>query len=64
MASRIEQITPDGAPAADRWSLEVAPIGEHTLQGYFKALFYARPGRYRVIVFVVTNHPFSQTEAK
>jgi hypothetical protein len=64
MASRVEQINADGAPAANRWSLEVSPISEYSLEGYFKALFYARPGRYRVIVFVVTNHPFSQTEEK
>jgi hypothetical protein len=64
MASRIEQISADGAPAADRWSLEVSPISEYSLEGYLKALFYARPGRYRVIVFVVTNHPFHQTDVK
>lgn len=64
MASRIEQIDGEGAPSDERWSLEVQPIRTPSLKSYLQALFRARPGRYRVIVFLVTNHWFDQTEAK
>jgi hypothetical protein len=64
MASRIEQMNEDGTPADDRWSLEVKPLRSFSLKGYLEALFRARPGRYRVVVFIVTNHPFEQTSAK
>ena len=66
MASRIEQMNPDGTPKepADRWSLEVPPMRKFSFSAYLTALFRARPGYYRVIVFVVTSHPFSQSSAK
>ena len=66
MASRIEQINQDGTAKgpADRWSLEVPPMRKFSFSAYLTALFTARPGYYRVIVFVVTSHPFSQADAK
>jgi hypothetical protein len=66
MASRMEQINKDGTVKgpADRWSLEVARMRKFSLSAYLTALFRARPGHYRVIVFVVTSHPFSQSSAK
>jgi hypothetical protein len=66
MASRIEQMNHDGTPkgAADRWSLEVPPMRKFSLSAYMSALFTARSGYYRVIVFVVTSHPFRQASAK
>jgi hypothetical protein len=35
-----------------------------SLSAYLRALFRGRPGYYRIIVFVVTSHPFSQSSAK
>ncbi len=67
MATHIERMRPDGAPwqpAADRWSLDVEPMEDFSLSAYLNALFHARPGQYRVIVFVVTPHPFSQTDVE
>jgi hypothetical protein len=66
MASRIEQINQDGTAKgpADRWSFEVPPMRKFSFSAYLTALFRARPGYYRVIVFVVTSHPFSQSSAK
>lgn len=64
MASRLEQINADGSFGANRWSLETAPIRSFSITSYLSALFRARAGHFRVVVFVVTNHPFGQTDAK
>jgi hypothetical protein len=64
MASRLEQINADGSFGANRWSLETATMSSFSIQSYLRALFQAREGHFRVVVFVVTNHPFEQTEAK
>jgi len=65
LATQLEQIDADGTskPAPDRWSVKVNPLRVFSLTDYLKALFTANPGRYRVIVFVVTSHPFSQSDA-
>ena len=65
MASQIEQINQDGSPkdSIDRW-LETPPIRKVSLAWYLNALFLARPGYYRVIVFVVTSKAFPQRDAK
>ena len=66
MASRMEQMNQDGSSkgSADRWSLEVPRMSTFSLSLYLTALFRGRPGYYRVIVFVVTSQPFSQSSAK
>jgi len=64
MASRLEQINADGSFGANRWSLATAPIRSFSITSYLSALFRARAGHFRVVVFVVTNHPFEQTDAK
>jgi hypothetical protein len=64
MASRLEQINADGSFGANRWSLETAPIRSFSITSYLSALFRARAGHFRVVVFVVTNHAFGQTDAK
>jgi hypothetical protein len=66
MASQIEQINQDGSPkdSIDRWSLETPPIRKVSLGWYLNALFKARPGYYRVIVFVVTSKAFPQRDVK
>ena len=66
LASRIEQINQDGTlkEAADRWSVEVAPLRKWSLHAYLERLFKASPGYYRIIVFIVTSQPFSQSNTK
>jgi hypothetical protein len=64
MASRLEQINADGSFGANRWSLATAAMTSFSIESYLRALFQAREGHFRVVVFVVTNHPFQQTEAK
>jgi hypothetical protein len=64
MASRLEQINADGSFGANRWSLDTAPIRSFSIESYLGALFRARAGHFRVVVFVITNHPFEQTDAK
>lgn len=60
LASRMEHINPDGTPSEDRWSRDVAPMRTFSIGGFVRALFRARPGHYRVIVFVLTNKPLTQ----
>lgn len=64
MASRIEQINPDGSFGANRWSIATAAMSSFSLESYLRALFQARAGHFRVVVFIVTNHPFQQTDVK
>jgi hypothetical protein len=66
MASQIEQINQDGSPkdSIDRWSLETPPMRKVSVGSYLNALFMARPGYYRVIVFVVTSKAFPQRDVK
>ena len=60
LATRLEQITPDGAPKADpqRWSTALPAQPVFSLGDYLRALLAAPQGDYRVIVFIVTNQPF------
>lgn len=63
IATRLEQIKPDGTPmdVPARWAAQLQPLqGKWNLADYVKALFTARVGFYRVIVFVVTSQPFTQ----
>ncbi len=66
LVTRLEQINPDGTPKTlpSRWNLEVEPLRRFSLSKYFQALFTASPGDYRIIVFIITSHPFAQTDAK
>ena len=65
LVSRIEQIYPDGRPkeGKDRWPLTTQPPRIFSLNSYLRALFTSNPGYYRVIVFVVTDHPVVQSSA-
>ena len=64
IVTRLEQIDPDGRSKEipDRWSVEVEPLRSFSLEAYLKALFTARCGYYRIIAFIVTPHPFSQSD--
>jgi prepilin-type N-terminal cleavage/methylation domain-containing protein len=62
LASRIEQINEDGSASRDRWSLDVPNMRQFSLSAYLAALFNApRAGHFRIIVFIVTPHPFTQS---
>lgn len=65
LVTRLEQINIDGTSKRlpSRWST-APPTPEFSLAYYLSALFTAIPGYYRVIVFVVSNEPFIQTERR
>jgi hypothetical protein len=58
VVARVESINDDGKarPGAQRWQA-VPPKKSFSLSSYLDQLFRASPGRYRVIVFVVTRAP-------
>lgn len=62
LATRLERINGDGTPKAgsERWLIEMTPVSVFSPYEYLRALFTARPGYYRIIVFVVST-PFSQS---
>ena len=64
LVTRLEQIRPDGTPLdpPDRWSAETGPVREFDLRAILRALFTANPGHFRILVFVATPHPFSQSD--
>lgn len=66
VVTRLEQINSDGTPKdpPERWSMDVGPLRRFSLREYLRTLFSANPGYYRIIVFIITPHPFSQSEAK
>jgi len=54
VVARLEAIDDEGRPSEDRWSTNVSPPRIFGIGDYIRALFSARPGRYRIIAFVVT----------
>jgi hypothetical protein len=66
LVSRMEQINLDGTPKnmPDRWSVGSKNNPKSiSLVDYIKVLFNAPKGHYRVIVFIVTDMPFSASSA-
>ena len=59
MATQLEQINDDGSPKSGdaRFQKNLAPLAttEFSLTHYLKALFTARSGRFRVIVFALSS---------
>jgi|GEM_PF-915180 len=64
VVTRLEQINRDGTPkkSPNRWVKGRIPLLDFSLKSYLNALFNANIGYYRVIVFVFTKDPFSQSE--
>lgn len=64
LVTRLEQFNEDGSCKAsnDRWNVTLKP-SSFDLSDYFRALFWGRKGRYRILVFVVSSRPFSQGSA-
>lgn len=65
MVARLEQIEADGTPkpVPMRWSAALPQHGVFDLGDYFRALFSAPEGHYRVIVFIVSDRPFNTSDA-
>ena len=62
MVTRIERLDED-SPDPDlmnRWDIQADP-GIHSISDYIKALFTARKGYFRVIVFFVTDQPITSS---
>jgi len=59
MATQLEQINDDGSPKVGdtrfQQSLAPLPTTQFSLTSYLKALFTARSGRFRVIVFTLSG---------
>lgn len=65
LATRLEQIDANGRPKPPpaRWSAETPRLaGEFSLSAYLRALFTADPGYYRIVVFIVTDALFSESD--
>lgn len=63
LATRLERIHPDGRAYLEpaRWQWGQAALTGFDLGQYVRALFDVEQGRFRVIVFVVTDAPFETT---
>lgn len=58
----VEQIDSEAKPLQNlrfRWSEKNAPREIHSLKDYFKALFKANKGNYRLFLFIVSDKAFS-----
>ena len=66
LVAQMEQIRPDGTPSPEpaRWSTNLPRAADLNLYQFIRALANAEPGYYRVIVFVVTDQPWSRTGAR
>jgi hypothetical protein len=66
LVAQIEQIKPDGTPRSgkERFRTDLPSLSDMTFVEFLKALARAPPGYYRVIVFVVTDTPFSWADKK
>lgn len=66
IVTRLEQINQDGTPkeSQERWIVDLQPLRTFSLKEYLKALFAARVGYYRIIVFIFSPHSFSLSDAK
>ena len=64
LVTKLEQINADGSPKDPpaRWLIDVPPLTSFSLESYMKALFSAKIGYFRLLVFTVTSMPFRQTE--
>src|SRR5581483_968376 len=65
IATRLEQIDANGRPKPPpaRWSAEMPRLsGAFSLGAYLRALFTADPGFYRIVVFIVTDALFSESD--
>ena len=62
LVTRLERIERNGTPSSNRWAIGPSKLERFSLEAYLRALFTANPGHYRVIVFVVTDAPVTQSD--
>ncbi len=65
LVTRVEKIKTDVSPypVPERWEAPGTDTkSSFSLMDYLKALFYAKEGRYRILVFIVSAEPFVQSE--
>lgn len=65
LVTRIEKIDLDvyPYPEPERWTItNESSRNDFSIKNYLRSLFYAKQGKYRVIVFFITNITFGQTE--
>ncbi|MCB1389051.1 MAG: hypothetical protein KDJ68_11630 [Rhodobiaceae bacterium] len=62
IVTRLERIRANGYPEAGdaRWPLSVSDTREFSLARMLKSLFFAEPGHFRVIAFIITDQPFRE----
>jgi hypothetical protein len=60
LVTQIEQILPDGTPRKERFRTDLPSLSDLSFVEFLMALAKAPPGYFRVIVFVVTDLPFSR----
>jgi hypothetical protein len=66
LVTRIEQIDKDGysLEIPDRWNIKTVSDLSFNLASYLKALFFSNTGYFRIIVFAVTDVPYTQSGSK
>ena len=66
LVTQIEQIKPDGTPRSgkERFRTDLPSLSDMTFVEFLTALAKAPPGYYRVIVFIVTDTPFSRADRR
>jgi hypothetical protein len=66
LVTRLEQIHSDGRSKEppDRWAEDISTRTEFALLSYITALFTSEKGYYRIIAFIVTDKPFTNTGAE
>lgn len=59
MATRLEKINDNATSfeGQERWITNINEKVNFSLTDYFEALFYAKPGKYRIILFIISAHP-------
>jgi hypothetical protein len=65
LVTRLERINDDGssAMASERWPSEArSRPSSLDLFRFWRGLFFAEPGHYRIIVFILENFPFTQDD--
>lgn len=62
LVTQLEQINDNGTPKSppNRWATITVRPTHFTLAEYLTALLRANPGRFRIIVFIVTTKPFKE----
>jgi TRAP transporter TAXI family solute receptor len=66
LVTRLERINYDGTSKEghQRWKTNIGPLRKFNLTEFLKRLFTAEKGFFRIVVFIVTPHPFAQSNAK